>query len=285
MVNINSPLPARDFGGNGEFVYFLHANGYPPECYLPLVRGLASKYHVVCPLMRPLRENCPPESIKSWEPLSRDFLQYLNAQKAGKAIVIGHSLGSVVGLRSAIYSPESFRAIVLIDPVLFPPAVIHGWQLIKTMGLGEYIHPLIPTAKKRRRTFENLDVIYRAYRQKSIFRRIDDEKLKFMIKGMVKSVDGNSYELSYSPEWEVRIYYTGVSSDMDLWENIPKIEIPVLIIRGAGTNTFLPITARRVQRMNPRIRIESVERSTHLVPLERPEEVSQIILDYLETTQ
>ena len=36
-------IPSIDFGGNGEELVFLHANGYPPECYRPLLTRLAEK--------------------------------------------------------------------------------------------------------------------------------------------------------------------------------------------------------------------------------------------------
>jgi pimeloyl-ACP methyl ester carboxylesterase len=103
-----------------------------------------------------------------------------------------------------------------------------------------------------------------------------------MISGMLKSVAGNGYELEYSPEWEVQIYYSGVSSDADLWEELPEINIPILIIRGSETNTFFPQTARRVKKRLPSVKVVTLEKSTHLVPLEKPEEVAEKILDFLE---
>ena len=282
MANINSSLPVKEYGGKGESIYFLHANGYPPDCYLPLLKKLSDTFHPVAPLMRPLWDNCPPDSLNDWDPLSNDFNDLLQSQDVKKAVFIGHSLGSVVGLRSAFKNPENFQAIILIDPVIFPKAVVYGWCLIKELGLGERMHPLIPATKQRRRSFENLDAVYQAYRQKSVFALINDENLRIMIKGMFAPADGNRVKLVYSPEWEVRIYYTGLSPETDLWKGLSDLKSPTLIIRGAKSNTFLDSTASKVRKMNPDIQVAVVEQSTHLVPLERPDDVSRLILDFLE---
>jgi len=285
MANTNSTFPFLDCGGGGESLYFLHANGYPPECYLPLLETFANSHHVIGMKLRPLWEGHETEVLTDWQPLSDDLVHFLKQQNDPKAIFVGHSLGAVVSLRAAIQEPGFFRALVLLDPVIFPPAVIRGWEIIKSLGLGYKLHPLIPTAQKRRRVFENQEVVYRAYRQKKIFRFIDNQKLKTMIAGMLKPINGKGYELSYSPEWEVQIYYTGVSSDMDIWRGLPQVKIPILIIRGSETNTFFPVTAKRIKKKLPTVRVETISKATHLVPLERPTEVSKIILDFLETVQ
>jgi len=157
--------------------------------------------------------------------------------------------------------------------------------MIKKIGLGYYLHPLIPTTQKRRRVFSSHAAVFTAYRQKKIFRYINDRNLRIMISGMFKPVDGNGFELSYSPEWEIQIYYSGVSSDMDLWEQLPNLKVPLLIIRGSESNTFLPQTARRIKKISPAVKIETLEKSTHLVPLEKPDDVARVIINFLEAVQ
>ena len=89
------------------------------------------------------------------------------------------------------------------------------------------------------------------------------------------------FELVFSPEWEAHIYLTGLR-DFDLWMQLPKLKVPTLIIRGAETDTFLARTGDLVKKKNPNIQVVSLERSTHLVPLERPQEVFDLIQSFLE---
>ncbi|MCX6064260.1 MAG: alpha/beta hydrolase [Chloroflexi bacterium] len=277
-------IPYTDFGGVGPELHFLHANGYPPACYLPLMELLKNRFHVSAMHLRPLWPGARPEEIGAWHPLTDDLLFFLNEQKLGPVIGIGHSLGAIVTLRAALRQPERFRALVLIDPVLFPPRFIATFNLAKVLGFASRLHPLIAGALKRRRTFDSLEQLYRGYRRRHIFRFFSDENLQTYVNGLSKPRADGAFELAYSPEWEARIYYTGVWRDMDLWWGLPKLKVPTLIIRGAETDTFLAQTAHRVEKVRPETKIVSLEKSTHLVPLEKPQETLDTIVSFLANT-
>jgi pimeloyl-ACP methyl ester carboxylesterase len=187
-----------------------------------------------------------------------------------------------VTLRTALQIPDLFKAVVLLDPVLFPPWFIQGWKFVKQLGLGYKVHPLIPTARSRRRNFSDKETIYTSYREKKVFRYITDDNLRTMIDGMVRPAPESGYELRYSPDWEIQIYYTGVSDDEDIWAHLPSLKIPVLIVRGNETNTFFPVTATRVKKARPETEVVTVDHSTHLVPLEKPDTVGDIIHNFME---
>jgi pimeloyl-ACP methyl ester carboxylesterase len=124
--------------------------------------------------------------------------------------------------------------------------------------------------------------VFRGYRRRDIFRYFDDDQLWDFIRGITKPASEGFYELAYTPEWEAHIYKTGVWRDMELWRALPRLEIPTIIIRGAETDTFWESTARLAKRKQPRLRVETLERSTHLLPLERPREVFEIMQSFLK---
>lgn len=279
-----------DLGGNGRPLHFLHANGYPPECYKPLFELLKTEYHVFGMYLRPLWEEAKPEEIRSWHPLSDDLLRFLARAStslssplgAKKVIGVGHSVGGIVTLRAALREPGKFRALVLIDPVLFTPPRLILWNLVRAMGWGYKTHPKISGALKRRRTFDDLDLVFRGYRNREVFRYMSDEHLQTYIEGITrKTADG--YELVYSPEWEARIYYTGLR-DFDIWRGLSRLDAPTLFIRGAESDTFLENAARLVKRKQPKVTVEALPRSTHLLPLERPREVVDMMQSFLKET-
>lgn len=274
-------IPFIDFGGMGAPLHFLHANGYPPACYKPLLELLTTQYHTFGMLLRPLWPNSNPQEIRDWNLFSDDLLLFLHEQKADRVIGMGHSIGAIVTLRAALKEPSRFRALVLMDPVLFPRYFMLEWNLVRVFGLGHRLHPKIEGALKRRREFSDLERVFSGYRRREVFRYFSDENLRILIKGMTKPGAGG-YELTYSPEWEARIHYTGVWRDWDLWARISRLEIPTLIIRGAETDTFWVSTARMVRKKNRRIKIVDLEKSTHLLPLERPREVFDITHSSLE---
>lgn len=274
-------IPYFDLGGDGPPLHFLHANGYPPECYRPLLDLFQANYHVHGMLLRPLWDGANPNDLDDWHPLSEDLIQFLDSRGGQPVIGVGHSVGGVTTLRAALRRPDLFRSLVLLDPVLFVPSFLFAWSVIRLLGLGEKVHPLINGANKRRRTFDNLENVFRGYRSKKIFRFMSGDYLRQYIKGMTKPSREGGYELVYSPEWEARIYLTG-SRDFDLWHGLPELKVPTLIIRGAETDTFQERNARLVQKKNPAIRIVTLERATHIVPLELPREVCEITQSFLK---
>ena len=272
-----------DLGGNGPPLHFLHANGYPPACYKSLLELLKRDFHVFGMLLRPLWPDSNPGDIKDWNPFSDDLLRFLSSHETAPVIGVGHSIGAIVTLRAALREPGKFRALVLIDPVLFPPRRLISWNFIRAMGLGHRLHPMIAGSLKRRRTFDDLDTVFRGYRNREIFRYMSDENLRIYIEGITRPTNGR-YELVFSPEWETRIYFTGLR-DFDLWRDLPKLQVPTLFIRGAETDTFWEEAAKLVKRKQPRAKMETLERSTHLLPLERPKEVFDIIHSFLKTSE
>ena len=279
----SSSIPSFDLGGTGHPLHFLHANGYPPACYQSLLELLQAHYHVFGMLLRPLWQDSKPEEVSNWHILSEDLLHFLSDHRNGPVIGVGHSIGAIVTLRAALRDPDKFRALVLIDPVLFVPSFLLKWHLVRVLGLGDRLHPLIPGAKKRRRSFDDLEMLYQRYRSRAVFRYIPDENLHALITGMTQRTDNGSYELLYSPEWEVQIYRTGMH-DFDIWRGLPGLKVPTLFIRGAETDTFLESAAKFVKRKLPKARVETLESSTHLLPLERPQEIFNIMQSFLQET-
>ncbi|HLO31962.1 MAG TPA: alpha/beta hydrolase [Anaerolineales bacterium] len=288
-----------DLHNTGQPLHFLHANGYPPECYRPFLERLQAEYHVFGMLLRPLWPGSNPNEIQDWQPFSDDLLQFLASSaptaslsptgmisadtQPAPVIGVGHSIGAIVTLRAALRDPSKFRALILLDPVLVVPSRILLWRLFRAIGLGNQVHPNISAALKRRRTFDNLDLVFRGYRSRRVFRYMSDENLRIYIAGITRKAE-QGYELAYSPEWEARIYFTSLC-DFDIWRDLSRLQVPSLFIRGAETDTFLEQAAKFVKRKQPRAWVETLDRSTHLLPLERPQEVFERMQDFLKTLE
>ena len=303
-VDQRMDIPSLDFGSIGEELIFLHANGYPPGCYRPLLLRLAEDYHVTAMVQRPLWPDSKPEDLDDWCPLTSDLLKFLDGHQTNHfdfearhngpppptrlsvqhrpLVCVGHSMGGIALLRAALREPERFKAIVLLEPVLFPPYFIAFWNVMRRSKISQRFHPLIAGARQRRRQFDDLERLYNGYRRKSVFRYIDDDPLRIFVESIACPKDEGGYQLCYSADWEIRIYLTGIWHDMDIWRGLPTLKVPTLIIRGAETDTFLERTGRLVQRKQPQVKVEALEKSTHLVPLERPQEVSNLIQSFFE---
>lgn len=277
-------IPSEDFGGRGAPLYFVHANGYPPACYRPLLKQLAQNFRITAIRQRPLWPAARPADLSDWRPLSDDLENFLAAHPRPAACV-GHSMGGIATLRAALRHPEQFRAIVLLDPVLLPPAWCLLWDLIYRLGLAYRLNPLVPSALRRRRTFTSRAEMFASYRRKPVFRYFDDQSLHALVEGLTQPAEDGGIELVYTPEWEARIYVTAIRRDLELWRGLPNLQVPAMILRGAETDTFWERTARLVDRHAPGIRILTLPQSTHLLPMEKPQEVANAITEFLHSME
>ncbi len=230
---------------------------------------------------RPLWEGSNPQELKDWHPLSGDLIRFLDERKIGTIAAIGHSVGGIALLRAALAKPKRFSRLILLDPVLFPPYLIRLYRLAHHLHLTHKIHPLAASAKHRRRTFKSRDLLLRGYRNKPIFRYFSDNALQAYVEGITCPRSEGGFKLCYSPEWEVQIYLSGIWRDMDLWRNLPTLQVPLQILYGAETDSFFQKAGELISKKLPSAQIKSIPQSTHLLPLEQPQTVSNEIKQFL----
>jgi pimeloyl-ACP methyl ester carboxylesterase len=244
---------------------------------------LATRYHVFGMLLRPLWPRSEPSTIQDWKPFSEDLLELLH-QAAGTSVIgLGHSIGAVVALRAALLDPSLFRALVLIDPVLAPPHRILQMHLKRILGVRWGTKSMVEGASRRRRRFDDLEQLFAGYRRRDVFRFFSDEGLRVLVKGITRQSADGGYELVYSPEWEARIYETGLWNDWDLWDGIRKLEVPTLFLRGSQTDTFFASTSEMIRRKSPAVVTQTIPEATHLVPMERPGEVAEAVRQFVDS--
>lgn len=274
-------LPVFRLGQQGLVLHFAHANGYPPAAYRPLLEALSGHFRVLAAPLRPLWPGAKPESIRDWSPLADDLIAWMEAQGLEHVVGCGHSLGAMATLMAALRRPELFRALVLIDPVLFPRWFSYLWRWLIRLGLGERLHPLIAAARRRRRVFESAERMYELYRRKPVFARLSDEALRAYVDALAAPRPEGGVELRYSPEWEVQIYRTGMLRDVETWRALPRLKMPVLLLRAAASDTFFPQAANLFLRRVPQTDLQVAPDATHLLPLEKPQWVAERIINFV----
>jgi len=231
--------------------------------------------------MRPLWPSSDPAEFSDWRILAYDLEQFLNQQEFYQSIGIGHSMGATTTLRLALRRPQCFRLLVLIDPVIFPPLTGTVWDIIFRVGLAYRLHPLAKGALKRRTHFDDTSAMFANYRKKAVFERMNDDSLRAYVEAVSCQDQVGQIQLSYSADWEARIYVTGIRADRELWDQLPRLLPPVLFLRGAMSDTFLPKTATMIQSRLKTARITTIPDSTHLVPLEKPDLIYREIMRFL----
>lgn len=267
----------QDWGGSGRMLHFAHANGFPPGTYRTLLERLAEHFQVVSTAARPLWSTAPPHQTASWSELADDLRNELTRRELGGIIAVGHSLGAAISLLAAAADPHLFSAVVAIDPLLLIGAPSLAWGVMKRLGLGHRLG-LVRGARARRVTWPDRAAALAAYRRKRIFRLWQPDVLEdYLNDGMVET-PAAGVRLRYPPEWEARIFEV---SPHDLWRQLRRIAVPTLLVRGEHSDTLRPAAARRLARELATAQVVVIPGATHFVPMERPDEVARVVVDFL----
>ena len=263
-------------------ISFIHANGFPPDTYKNVFKIIEQKYKINNFLLRPLLKNEKNyKTLKNWNLFYRDFLEYLENNKFKNNVGIGHSIGGNIILRTAILNPNYFSKIILLDPTLFTPLRNNLYKIILKLNLQNNFHPFLKHALNRKMKYKSYNEIFTSYRNKNIFKKIDDENLNQYIQSITKK----SYDhinITYPKMWEYQIYKTGLIADDLIWKKIQNLKIPCLIIRAEDSNAFLDSSESKIRKLNKNIKFIKIENSTHLFPLEYPEKTANLILKELK---
>lgn len=266
-------IPYDEFGGRGPNLLFAHANAYPPGCYRQLLERLAEDYHTMAIQHRPLWPDSRPEELDSWHDIADDMILFFEQKGLEGIIGVGHSLGAVATMIVAVKRPELFRAILLIEPVFLPPGIL---QFLVELPDSNKVNQLkhVRIAQRRRNRWATRQEAYDHFRPKRVFSRLSDDSLWDYVQSGLTLNDVGYLELSYRPAWEARIYTLPAK---DVWELIPKITQPTLALRGAETDALLPPAWGLWQEIQPGAEFMEIERTGHLLPMEEPAVVADVI--------
>ena len=193
-------------------------------------------------------------------------------------IAIGHSRGAVVSLLVALKRPDLIRALVLIDPTILPFSWMWWWYLAKKFGFARWL-PIIATAARRKNGWPDQESILKSYRRKAVFSSWQDGFLEAYIAHGTERSNNDGFILSCEPAWESKCFSV---CPHDIWRYIPRLKLPVLVLYGANSDTFLAPAVQRFQSKVPHARFVCFEKCGHFVPMEQPEATAEAIVDFLK---
>ncbi len=271
-------IPFIDFGGEGEILHFAHPNAYTPETFHRFLAPLTEHFHVLGIKQRPLWPNSDPTKLNGngWTLFTNDLIRFFDQEGLRDVIAVGHSLGAVATMYAAVQRPDLFSRLILIDPVFLPPQVL---QMIATMSVEDRKqHPVVQSALFRRTQWPSRQAAFDRFRTKPIFARFSDELLWDYVNYSLGDNEDGTVSLLFSSAWEAQIY---AKFPMQVWEELPKVTHPMLAIRGAESDTLLPEAWTYWQELQPHGKYVEIGDTGHMLTLERPNAVAEVILNYL----
>ena len=262
------------------------ANGFPPETYRPALAAVLAEHHVGSLPPRAMWEDAgaPPQTPGSWTTLGDDLLEGMRIHRLPPVIAIGHSFGAVASLLAATRDRSRFRALAMLDPTILPPALMD--ELREQRHRGEMsFRPLVQGARKRRAHFASEAEAFEYWRGKPLFVDWSDDAVWRYVRAMLKPApDAGGFTLTWSPAWEA-YYYESFYSDS--WEDIARLDpsLPILVVAGATTDTFLPEAASLLRERLPWARHVTIPGYGHLFPQAAPALIGPILADWIDSVE
>ena len=179
--------------------------------------------------------------------------------QAGAILGVGHSMGGTALTMAEIMAPGTFGALVLIEPMLFPPP----YQRAE--------NELSVAVRKRRPSFASQDDARENFSSKPPFSTWQAGALEGYLGCGLESSEDGAIQLACTPEAEADVYEGATAHGA--WERLGEVRIPVLILGGAESVPQPPDRVEAISRQFPRAGFEIIPGATHFLPMENPEAV------------
>ncbi len=189
------------------------------------------------------------------EDLGRDVISLLDRLGIERASFCGLSVGGMTGMWLAGEAPERIERLVLCctSALLGPRSVWDGRiRTARKEGMGALVDGVIERWFTPAFRSENPDIV----------------------EGMARTLR------EADPEG-----YAGCCAairDMDLRDRLPSVRAPTLVVSGAEDAATPPEHGELIRDAIPGARFEVVPGAAHIANVERPEKITQLILDHLE---
>lgn len=259
--------------GPRDLLVFAHANGFPAGSYRVLLDLLAQDFEVIAPDML---GHAPAHAVSDgWPRLLQELAGFVRDRRGGRRVVlVGHSLGGLLGMMLAHEHPEWLRALVLLDA----PLVV-GWRAAllwgsKRSGLAWRIAPA-SLARRRRRRWSDVQAVRDHLGAKAPFAAWDPRMLDDYARSGTVEREG-ARVLRFDPDVEAAIYATLPHHLGRL--RLHRSGVPIGFIGGTASRELALAGMRATRRLvGPHLRW--MPGAGHLFPFERPRDTARAIVE------
>ena len=260
-----------DWGGDGPPVLLCHATGFVSAVWSCLGDTLAHRgFRPIAPDTRGHGLSDKPASDYSWYTLAEDVYCFVEALGLRQVAAVGHSAGGTSLVVCEAQHSGTLGRIVLIDPVLrLPQERLDGRS-----------HWLAEGARRRRMVWPSREEMVRSFRERPPLASWREDLLRAYVEAGTRLLPDGRAELLCPGPIEAQVYEAG--GNLDPWPDLPRVRCPVLSIRGERSETFSGAAAGKLMELVSDCRVVTIPSAGHFVPMERPVEVAELVIPFLE---
>ncbi len=271
---------------------WLHANGFNAMTYQSILAplGLRTKVQAV-DLRGHGRSSLPakPGKLKSWHLLRDDVIAFIEKESPTRPIVLaGHSMGATIALLVAGKRPDKVAGLVLVDPVIFPPAFYRNRHILPFIPGLMRPPSIIKGTRRRRREFSSPEEIRTHYKSKDTFKSWRDPFLEDYILDGFDRLDDNSpdsedqtWRILCDPKYEAAAFGAQRNRPWGALAKVKKHKLPITILRPERRSVLSDKVADRLVRKCPHMVLKVRTNTSHFLPMEAPYDVRDQISEYI----
>lgn len=210
-------LAVWEWPGEDPPFLFAHATGFHGRCWDRIIRMFPERRCLAMDL-RGHGRSSQPELPYHWRFFGRDVAAVAEHWDVRDAIGIGHSSGGHGTVQAAALRPRTYRALLLVDPTIYPP---------------EYYGTPPPDAAftlRRRNLWASPDEMFERFKARPPFANWQPEILRDYCDFGVLPRDGE-FVLACPPEVEASIYLNSREPGANIHAEIAQIPHPVVVMR------------------------------------------------------
>lgn len=182
-----------------------------------------------------------------------------------KMSLVGSSLGSRVALQYAARHPDRVERMVLLDL---------SFEMPKSAS-DEMIHAHVT----RPRRFASMEAAVAFSKTLPQRRRFTDAVHRRTLAGDLKTNPDGSLEWRYDRDAAIETLSVAAR---DMWDDVRRVEAPVLILRGELSDVLLPQSAARMTREFKNARVTVIPGSGHSIWGDNPDATAGAIRTFLD---
>jgi pimeloyl-ACP methyl ester carboxylesterase len=248
-------------GGQGDY-----------RSWQPQMEAFAPRYRVISYSRRYHYPNANPLTSTNHSALidANDLAGLIAALRLGAVHLVGTSYGAFTALALAVKHPELVRSMVLAEPP------IHQWVTGTAHGAALYQAFLATVQEPARKAFAAGDdeAAMRIFIDAFDGRRTFDA-LPAQRRGVVM---------------ENARFFKAITSSSDPFPNLFKddvrrLRIPVLIVRGADTDELHRLVTEELGRVLPSAMQATIPKAGHGSPRQNPRAFNAVVLEFLRQSQ
>ena len=244
-------------------VVLLHGLSSMGRIWDPLARTLQDRYRLIALDQRGHGETSwPDEPAYSTDDYVADLEALVEAWGLERFVLIGLSLGGMNAIAYAARHPERVTHLVPVD---IRPRVDQDKRpsLELEKHIAEHGHPI----------FEDHEGALKLMRLTN--QTTPDDALRHRLRHLLKPLPDGRWTFKHDP----RVSYYWRPSN--LWDELPKVAAPVLIVRG-GKSMVLPAeAAERMRATFPRAELVTIDEAGHTVPEDSADQFIEAVEAFL----